>query len=202
LKKCTIIGKTNVGKTMFFINFADYLGLKSLEIEFINNEGIKKNRKMYPKAAISQLIDSNVHKTLNIQSMNVDFPLGKGKKKIKMVDTIGLIDEIHPNINIRKAISQTLAIIRESDIILHLIDAPAAANADLPSAMGEVDYQIAQFAQLKRGYAILANKMDLQDSDKGLNKIKQELQGHLIIPISALHKWGFREVKAFVGYNI
>lgn len=119
-----------------------------------------------------------------------------------MVDTIGLIDGIHPDIDIRMAISQTLAIIRDSDIILHLIDAHAAVKNDLPSTMGEVDYQIAQFAQLKRGYAILANKMDLSDSELGLKKIKQEFQGNLIIPISALYKRGFKEVKTFVGYNV
>ena len=59
---------------------------------------------------------------------------------------------------------------------------------ELPSSMGEVDYQLAQFAQLKRGYAILANKMDLPDAKEGLDKIKSEFSGNLIIPISALHK--------------
>lgn len=202
MKRCTIIGKTNVGKTLFFINFAEYLGVKFLVVEFINHEGIKTTQKIYSKSAISELIDNKIHKTRGIQSLYIDVPIGKGKKKIKMVDTVGLIDGIHPDINMRKAISQTLSIIRESDIILHLIDASATVDKDLPNALGEIDYQIAQFGQLKRGYAILANKMDLTGSELGLNKIKQEFAGNLIIPISALYKKGFKEVKTFVGYNI
>ena len=68
--------------------------------------------------------------------------------------------------------------------------------------MGEVDYQISQFAQLKRGYAILANKMDKSEAKKGLIKIKEEFPGNLILPVSALYKKGFKEVKTFVAHNI
>ena len=85
---------------------------------------------------------------------------------------------------------------------MHIIDASAVTHKDLPNALGEVDYQIAQFAQLKRGYVILANKMDLPETGKGLAKIRQEFAGNLIIPISALYKKGFKEVKTFVVHNI
>ncbi|HHY42221.1 MAG TPA: GTP-binding protein HSR1 [Thermoanaerobacterales bacterium] len=202
MKQCTIIGKTNVGKTLFLINFAEYLGLKSLDINFAFNEGSEKFKNFSCKNAISNLVDENPHKTRCIQSMTLDFPMGKGKKKIKLVDTAGFIDGIHPDLEVRKAISQTLSIIRDSDIILHIIDAYAAKKQDLPSSMGEVDYQIAQFAQLKRGYAILANKMDLAGAEEGLRKIKEEFSGHVIFPISALYKRGFKEVKTFVARNI
>jgi 50S ribosomal subunit-associated GTPase HflX len=121
---------------------------------------------------------------------------------LQLIDTVGLIDGIHSNIEIRKAISHTLTIVRVSDIILHIVDAASAGRDELPSSMGEVDYQLAQFAQLKRGYAILANKMDLPDAKEGLDKIKSEFSGNLIIPISALHKKGFKEVRTFVAHNI
>lgn len=202
MKKCTIIGKTNVGKTVFLINFADYLGLKTLEIEKLNTDGTKGRERINSRAALSKLVDGKTHKTRNIQAITVDIPMGKGKKKIQLVDTAGLIDYIHPDSNIRKAISQTLSIVRESELIIHIIDAPAADKKDLPNAMGMVDYQVAQFAQLKRGYVILANKMDLPGAKDGLKKITQEFSGHLIIPVSALHKTGFKEVKTFVAHNI
>lgn len=202
MRRCTIIGKTNVGKTLFLINFAEYFGVKSLDMEFINNEGFKTSEKIYPKTAISRLVDENPHKTLCIQAVTVNIPIGKGKKRIRIIDTAGFIDGIHPDAEIRKAISQTLTIIRDSDIILHIIDASAAKHKDLPSSMGEVDYQIAQFAQLKRGYAILANKIDLPGAEQGLAKIKQEFTGNVIFPVSALYKRGFKEVKTFVAHNI
>jgi len=202
LKKCTIIGKTNVGKTVFLINFAEYLGLKTLEIEKLNTDGIKGREKISSRAALSSLVDGKTHKTKNIQAVAIDIPLGKGKKKIQLVDTAGLIDDIHPDSNVRKAISQTLSVVRESELILHIIDASAVDKKELPNAMGMVDYQVAQFAQLKRGYVILANKMDLPGAKDGLKKITQEFSGHLIIPVSALHKTGFKEVKTFVAHNI
>jgi small GTP-binding protein len=202
LKKCTIIGKTNVGKTVFLINFAEYLGVKTLEIERLDTEGVKDREKINPRAALSKLVDGKTHKTRNIQAVTVDIPMGKGKKKIQLVDTAGLIDDIHPDSNVRKAISQTLSTVRESDLILHIIDASAADKKELPNAMGIVDYQIAQFAQIRRGYVILANKMDLPEAKNGLKKIREEFSGHFIIPISALHKTGFKEVKTFVAHNI
>ncbi|AEE91471.1 GTP-binding protein HSR1-related protein [Tepidanaerobacter acetatoxydans Re1] len=202
MKRCAIIGKTNVGKTLFLINFAEYLGVKSFNIEFVNNTGSKTSEKIIPQTAVSYLVDKNPHKTRCLQSIIINVPVGKGKKKIKIVDTSGFIDGIHPNIEIRKAISQTLTTVRDSDIILHIIDASAVKNKDLPSSMGEVDYQIAQFAQLKKSYAILANKMDLPGANEGFEKIKQEFSGNLIFPISALHKTGFKEVKIFVMHNI
>jgi len=201
MKKCTIIGKTNVGKTLFFINFAEYLGLKYLDIEFHEKKEVTKGR-LSIKGALTQLVNSQPHKTQCFQCLIVDIPIGKGKKKIQMIDTTGLIDGIHSDAAIRKAISQTLAVIRDSDIILHIIDASAVDKDDLPSAMGPVDYEIAQFGQLKRGYAILANKMDIPGSEQGLKKIREEFCGNLIIPISALKKTGFKEVKTFVAHNI
>ncbi len=191
-----------MGKTLFLINFAEYLGVKSFNIEFINNTGSKVSEKIILQTAVSYLVDKNPHKTRCLQSIIINIPVGKGKKKIKIVDTSGFIDGIHPNIEIRKAISQTLTTVRDSDIILHIIDASAVRNKDLPSSMGEVDYQIAQFAQLKKSYAILANKMDLPEANEGFEKIKQEFSGNLIFPISALHKTGFKEVKIFVIHNI
>ena len=45
---------------------------------------------------------------------------------------------------------------------------------------------------------ILANKIDLPDAEAGVEKLRREFAGHVIIPISALHRQGFREVKRFV----
>lgn len=187
---------------MFLINFAEYLGIKYIDLKFINFTGTCKNRRLDCKKARAFLVSNKYHETRCIQSIILNIPLGKGKKKIELIDTTGLIDNIHPNIDIRKAISQTLAMIRGSDVILHILDASVISNKDIPKAIGEVDYQIAQFAQLKSGYAILANKIDLPGAKLGVKTIKDEFKGNLVIPISALHKKGFQEVKTFVAHNI
>lgn len=203
MKQCAIIGKTNVGKTLFFINFADYLGAKgSLDMEFLDIDGHRSRKRYSFVDAIFRLTDKSPHKTLQRQSLLLNVPLGKGKKQIQFVDTVGLIDGIHSDKDVRRAVSDTLAIIRDAHLILHIIDASATDTADLPSAMGEVDYHVAQFAQIRRGYAILANKMDLPEAQSGFEKIRREFSGHIVLPISAKYKKGFKEVKVFVAHNI
>ena len=201
-KCCLIIGKVNVGKTLFFINFADYLGLKSLEISFRYQSGrvFSKNYKI--EQARKELVGTEKHKTRCLQSIKIDIPVGKGKKKIDLVDTSGLVDGIHENEEIRRSIAQALSMVREADLILHLIDGVEVGQNELAQALGTVDYQVAQFAQMKGAYAILVNKIDLAGSEIGLNKLQKEFVGHNIIPISALLKDGFKEVKAFVWGNI
>ena len=119
-----------------------------------------------------------------------------------ILDSTGIIDGIHPESNVRKAISQTLAKIRECKIILHMIDVSNVINRGLVNSLGEVDYQIANFAQMRTGYVMLANKIDIPGSETGLNKLREEFPANLILPISALYKRGFKEVKDFVIRNI
>lgn len=202
MNDCAIIGKANVGKTLFFINFSEYLGLRKMDIESVDFKGRRHRKRLSTRDAIIHLTDGSPHKTLELQSLVVNIPLNKGSKRFKLIDTVGLTDGIHPSREVRRAISDTLAIIRESHLILHLMDASSADTPELPEALGEVDYQVAQFAQIRRGYVILTNKMDLPGAQRGLNKIKDEFPNNLILPISAKYKRGFRGVKVFVANNI
>lgn len=202
MKKCIIIGKTNVGKTLFTINFANYLGAKKIEFVFDFHDRGQMVKKYSIEKAIEELTCISPHKTLCLQKIYINIPVGKGKKQLEVIDTSGLIDGIHKEESVRKAISHTLAVIRHSHLILHMVDALAVLKKDSISSLGEVDYQIAQFCQLKPGYAILANKMDLPFSDTGFKNLKEEFPGNLIIPISAKHQQGFKEVIRFVKRNL
>lgn len=198
MKECLIVGKTHAGKTMFALNFAYYLGVTKLEITFRYPSGLVGSKTYSITAARRELVGPAPHTTRALQSIALDLPVGKGSKRCLFTDTSGLIDHIHADVEIRRAIAQTLGAVREADLILHVVDAAAVGLQGAPSALGEVDYQVAQFAQLRTGYAILANKMDLPGAPAGLDKLRQEFPGHTILPISALYKRGFREVKAFV----
>jgi len=199
--KCIIIGRTNVGKTLFAINFSNYLGCKKINLESIYFDNSRTNKTFTRKEAILQLTDKEPHKTRCLNKFQVTIPVGKKKRQIAIVDSTGIIDNIHPEPDIRKAISQTLSIIKESKIVLHIIDVSAMLNKKTISSLGEVDYHIASFCQMKTGYAILANKIDILGSEVGLKKLRSEFPGNYILPISALHKRGFKEVKNFVVRN-
>lgn len=85
---------------------------------------------------------------------------------------------------------------------MHMMDAAAVGAGDAVTAIGEVDYQVAQFAQMRGGYLLVANKMDLPSSQDGLARLQDEFGGHPVAPVSALHKQGFQEVRTFVRRHI
>jgi hypothetical protein len=198
VSRCLVIGKTNVGKSVFVLHFARYLGLSRLQVTCEDPGGYRYQRAYALDAAIRDLSGSSPHQTRCLQTITLELPVGKGVKRLELVDTSGLIEGIHADLQVRKAMAQTLANVRQAQIILHMVDASQAAISGAIAAIGEVDYQVAQFAQMRGGYLVLANKMDLAGAAEGLELIRREFAGHIIIPISALHSEGFREVKRYV----
>jgi 50S ribosomal subunit-associated GTPase HflX len=202
VKEGLVVGKVGVGKTLFVLNFASYLGQSYADITMEYPSGQIKTKQYNISSAKRQLVGADPHTTRALQSMVIELPVTKGVRRCLITDSSGLIDHIHPDIGIRQAIAQTLSAIREADLIIHVVDSSQVGMHGAPSALGEVDYQAAQFAQMRGGYVILANKMDLPDADRGLKRLREELPGHKIIPVSALNKRGFKEVATFVRYHL
>ena len=50
MKRCIVIGKTNVGKTLFVLQFAAYLGVDRLEITFEEPGGEKRRKRLSPSS--------------------------------------------------------------------------------------------------------------------------------------------------------
>lgn len=198
MNRCVIIGQPNVGKTLFALQFAEYLGMMKARIAFAEAGGRRWEAAYSVAAALTDLTSSEPHHTRQLQSLTLELPAGKGTKRFELVDTSGLVDGIHPDVAIRRAMAQTLSTVREAKVILHVVDAAALGMAGAINVIGQVDYQVAQFAQMRGGYLVLANKMDLPGAVDGLARLRREFVGHPIAPISALHKQGFKEVKAFV----
>jgi len=202
VKRCIIIGRPNVGKTMFALQFALYLGLAQPRIAFAEAGGRRWEKEYDIGSALADLTGSEPHHTRQLQTLRLELPAGKGRREFELVDTSGLVDGIHPDAAIRRAMAQTLAAVRDAQIILHMVDAAQAGRTDAVQALGEVDYQVAQFAQMRGGYLLVANKMDLPEAARGLNRIRREFVGHPVAPVSALYRQGFHEVKAFVWRHL
>ncbi|NLN19468.1 MAG: GTP-binding protein HSR1 [Firmicutes bacterium] len=198
VSRCLVIGKTNVGKSLFVLHFARFLGMSHIKVTSLDPMGNRQVQAYAVDVAVRDLSGTVPHQTRRLQSVTLELPAGKGSKTFELVDTSGLMDGIHADIEVRRAMAQTLAHVREARAILHMVDASKAAERGAVGAIGEVDYQVAQFAQMRGGYCILANKMDLPTAAEGLEIIRREFAGHLIIPISALYGHGFKEVKRFV----
>ena len=198
MKKCVVIGKTNVGKTLFTLNFADYLGVERLEVTIEEPAGERRVARYTVQDALQALSSSEPHQTRCLQSIRLELPVGKGVKRFDIVDTSGLMEGIHEDAAVRRAMAQTLGVVRDAHLILHIVDAYQASLGGAVRAIGDVDYQVAHFAQIREGYAVLANKIDLPGAARGVELIRAEFSRHVVIPISALSRQGFREVKRFV----
>lgn len=198
MKQCIVIGKPNVGKTLFTFRFAAYIGVREVTVKTTHPDGNAVTKTLTIDEAIQTQVGKEPHHTRALHSMTLHLPAGKGRRQFEFIDTSGLSEHIPKDTAIRRAMAQTLAAVRHADVVLHIIDAVQVHARGAVEAIGEVDFQVAQFAQMKDGYVILANKMDLPRAEHGLRHIQKEFTGHHIVPISARTRAGFREVKRLV----
>jgi small GTP-binding protein len=201
MTKSLVLGKTNVGKTCFTINFADYLGVKKLKFTIRQPAGFLSTQTYQLQTALEELIYPESHTTKNIQEIQLKLPVGKGYKKLDLIDTCGLIEKIHPEKKIRRAMAQTLKQIQDSEVILHLIDL-SKLNNNNRKKISDLDLEIYNYCRANKCYVVLANKIDLKVARDNLSFLEERLNKEVIIPISALYQQGFKEVKKFLLKNM
>ncbi|NPV79500.1 MAG: GTP-binding protein HSR1 [Firmicutes bacterium] len=203
MKRCIIVGKANVGKTLFLIALAESLRVKEISIIFETPDGKKMSSTLRIEDAVNRLVGVRHHLTRCLQSVILDLPAGKGRKEIEFIDTTGLSDGIHHDSDLRKSMAQTLAALRSAHMILHILDAADIGRGENPLATGGVDREICDFARFRCSYCIIANKMDLPEAEKGLEKIIHYAPpGGKVFPVSALKRQGLTEVKRYVTSQI
>lgn len=190
-----------MGKTSFFLNFAEYLGVSKCEVKITGAKGERLTKTYSISLAKKYLISESPYKTKDIYQLDLTVPIYKGSKEFTLLDTSGLVDGISESDQIRRSMVQTLDELYLSDILLHMIDASSMIKGSRNN-FTKIDHQINEYGRIKGKYCILANKMDLAESKTGLEQIKNEFKNSYIIPVSALKKTGFKEVRMFVGRNI
>jgi len=199
MKECLILGKPNCGKTLFLLNFAEYLGYRQLEIARRETDHTQHSQTYELSEARLSLVSPMPHHTRALQVVHVRFPKGKSRCDVALTDTTGLCEGIHHELAVRRSMAQTMQRLRQTQLVLHIIDGSRVGAVGSVEAMGELDHQLARFATGRVGYGIIVNKMDLPGATAGLGYVKSCFPYHVVIPVSALRKRGFREVKAFVG---
>lgn len=208
MKRSVVIGKANVGKTLFCIHFAAFVGVKEMTWLVERTDGQTAQYRMSPKAAEHELSGAFPHKTRCLQSVCLDFARGKGSRHLLLTDTTGLVDGIHPDAELRGAMAQTLKSIVDADVVLHLVDAAkigesgastsSSHGARVEGGWSTLDDQVARLGEHKDGYLILANKMDLPLAKAGYRELAKRFTRHRVVPVSALYNSGFREVRQHV----
>ncbi|MGE5484472.1 MAG: GTPase [Ignavibacteriales bacterium] len=197
MRDCVIIGKPNVGKTLFLINFAEYIGATAIQFA-CSPSGATYETAYSFESARAGLVGPKPHMTTSVRPAILRIRVGKGVRDFYMTDTAGICEGIHEDATVRSGMADSLRRLRFCDIVLHMMDASKATATGQPEAIGDVDLQIARFAASKLGYAILANKMDIRGAEAGLVYIRQLFPTSRVIPTSAVSGKGFREVRAFI----
>ncbi len=190
MKEALVIGRPNVGKTLFTINFAEFLGQRRLEVLFRPRDGASYTRLYSVPQARADLVSEEPHQTVALQSVVLSVPRGKTVRRVVLTDSTGLTDDVHPASAVRRAMADTLRQVGEAAFILHLVD-PVRR-------LGGVDLDILRYGRTKDGYALLANKMDLPGRAEGLRALAEAAGPVTVLPVSALKREGFAEVRTFV----
>ncbi len=200
MRECIIIGRPNSGKTLFALNFAKYLGVKSIDMTFRTYDGIMTCRHLSLDEAKRQLCGIDLHKTRSLQSMVLNMTIGKSAVNFKLTDTCGISEQIHADEAIRKGMAQTIGLLRSADFILHLVDLTHIKRDS--TNQSSIDYEFYHYGVARNAYIMLGNKIDLGSAKDNLPRLTSEFPKATVIPISALYNQGFREVKAYVARNI
>ncbi len=190
MKEALVIGRPNVGKTLFTINFAEYLGQRRVEVLFRPRDGASFTRLYSIAQARGDLVDDQPHRTLCLQSVVLGVPRGKSVRKVVLTDTTGLTDEIHSASAVRRAMADTLRQVSEAAFILHVVDAAEPLSG--------VDVDILRYGRTQDAYLLLANKMDLPGRGEAVAALARVVSPTPVLPVSARLKTGFAEVRTFV----
>ncbi|MEW6031439.1 MAG: GTPase [Bacillota bacterium] len=190
MKEALVIGRPNVGKTLFTVNFAEHLGQKRLAVMFRPRDGATYTRVYSIAGARADLVGEGLHRTLGLQSVVLRVPKGKSVRRVVLTDSTGLIDDVHPSSVVRRAMADTIRAVSEADLILHLVDPVEGVTG--------VDLDILRYGKTHDGYAVLANKVDLPGRADRVAELSRLATPSPVFPVSALRGTGFREVRGFV----
>lgn len=198
LPSLLIVGRTNVGKTLLLLSFAEYCGLNGINLHIREPTGAERTEQLSLDQARTVLVSEAANETRNLQVVEVSLPKRKQHRRFRVVDTTGVTDSIHEAVDVRQGVAQTLAELRRAAMVLHVVDAAAIGSNDGRDPLAAVDLQIARYAPLRAPYALVANKMDLPEAVTGLSIIRRTLTPRQLLPVSALHGSGLGGVKRFV----
>ncbi len=108
-------------------------------------------------------------------------------QKITVADIPGLIEGAHKNVGLGH---EFLRHIERTKVLIYVLDVPGTEGRnpadDFRALQNELDLYMKGLS--KRKAVVAANKMDLPGAQQRLRKLRRELKGYRIIPVSALEK--------------
>jgi predicted GTPase len=202
VKRCLVVGKPNVGKSLFVIRFAAFLGVRRLEVECAPPGGTPVTLRLRPDEARQRLVAEEPYTTRRLQAVTVPLASPGGRAPVQIVDSAALSDRVHPDPAVRQAMAQSLQALSSADAVIHLVDAAEAGRSGVEASLGEIDRQLASYAALRIPYVVLANKMDLAWARLGCTRIRDHLKASPVVAVSALRGHGLRELRLHLSQRL
>lgn len=196
-----VVGKPNVGKTLLLINMAAYLGVRELHIQVADEDMARRSQRLSLERARRDLVSLYAPKTTSVQTISVDAMFGRQRLNFTAVDTVGVTEGIAEDAQLRHQFAIALERVTTADLVMHVVDASSVGTRRI-EASGPFDAALAAWGQIRPGYLIVANKMDKPGSLDGLRLMKERYRGVAIVPVSAVTRRGFRELKGWIGRSL
>ncbi|QNO16518.1 50S ribosome-binding GTPase [Alkalicella caledoniensis] len=191
--KILIVGKPNVGKTMFVLQMAKLYKVENLIFTLIHHNGHKYKKKMDISEGFRTLVSEKANHTLNIHEFILPIKKGKGNVEITLLDSCGLLPIIHHVDEVREGMAQTLQHFKQATAVFHIIDSSSYVTDNL------IDQEIYEFGLQQDNYLILANKIDLDSGQFSIPRVRNDYSQAIVVPISAKTGEGLQEVTKYVA---
>jgi len=191
--KILIVGKPNVGKTLFVLQMAKMYKVENLVCTIVHHNGQRYKKKINIQEGFMKLVSDKANHTLNIHEFVLPVKKGKGKVEICLLDSCGILPIIHHQDQVREGIAQTLQHFKQASAMFHIVDSSNYITDNL------IDQEIYEFGLQQNNYLILANKIDIDSGQLTIPRIKSDFTKAIVVPISAKTNEGLEEVMKYVS---
>lgn len=171
-----LVGRANVGKTLFLLNFAAYLGVSEVQVGDHERLSLSRARRRY--------VSYIAHKTLTPLTIELKWP--GSDQPVRILDGPGLTDGIDPDPAARRAMTTGLEGLWHAAVIWHMVDSQAGPTA--------LDVALAHLNRRLAPAWVLANKADVS-GPSAVARIQSSFPDLPVVGVSALTGRGFRALK-------
>ena len=154
-----VVGAAKVGKTLFCINFAEYLGAKNLNYTETGPHG-KGRGVILPRTARELMVDPGSRCKGVVRTFAVHL-LQRPSRRVALIDTASLKENAPLPKAERTKLLLTLQAIQQADAVLHLVDLSCGDPARAEFALA-INHRMERYCSQKGiPYLAVGNKRDL-----------------------------------------